>query len=111
MRLNETVMEMTGRLAEYGEDLYWVSIMGHPSATEPWGWQIDGHHLIINYFVLGDQVVMTPTFLGSEPVHATGGKYAGTAGLQSRRRSRVGGGPRAFRRAARQGGNRAGNIG
>jgi hypothetical protein len=78
MRLNETVMEMTGRLAEYGEDLYWMSIMGKPSATEPWGWQIDGHHLIINYFVLGDQVVMTPTFLGSEPVHAKSGRYAGT---------------------------------
>jgi Protein of unknown function (DUF3500) len=78
MRLNETVMEMTGRLAEYGEDLYWMSIMGKPSATEPWGWQIDGHHLIINYFVLGEQVVMTPTFLGSEPVHAKSGRYAGT---------------------------------
>ena len=25
--------------------------------TEPWGWQIDGHHLIVNCFVLGDQVV------------------------------------------------------
>jgi len=78
MRLNETVMEMTGKLDEYGEDLYWLSIMGTPSATEPWGWQIDGHHLIINYFVLDDQVVMTPTFLGSEPVHAKSGKYAGT---------------------------------
>ena len=77
MHLNETVLEMTGRLSEYGEDLYWLSIMGTPSATEPWGWQWDGHHLIINYFVLGDQVVVTPTFLGAEPVHATGGKYAG----------------------------------
>jgi hypothetical protein len=33
--------------------------------------------LIINYFVLGDQVVVTPTFLGAEPVHAKTGKYAG----------------------------------
>ena len=77
MHLNETVQEMTGRLSEYGEDLYWLSIMGKPSATEPWGWQWDGHHLIINYLVLGDQVVMTPNFLGAEPVHATIGKYAG----------------------------------
>jgi len=77
MHLNETVQEMTGRLDEYGEDLYWLSIMGTPSATEPWGWQWDGHHLIINYLVLGDQVVVTPTFLGAEPVHAAIGKYAG----------------------------------
>jgi hypothetical protein len=68
---------MTGKLDEYGEDLYWLSIMGTPSAMESWGWQWDGHHLVINYFVLGDQVVMTPTSLGAEPVHAKGGKYAG----------------------------------
>jgi hypothetical protein len=78
MRLNETVMEMTGRLDEYGEDLYWLSIMGRPSTTQPWGWQLDGHHLNINTFILGDQMVMTPTFLGSEPVYAKSGKYTGT---------------------------------
>jgi hypothetical protein len=83
MHLNETVQEMTGRLSEYGEDLYWLSIMGAPSATEPWGWQWDGHHLIFNYFVLGDQVVMTPTFLGAEPVHATMGKYAGLSAFKT----------------------------
>ena len=78
MRLNETVMEMTGRVDEFGEDLYWLSIMGIPSTAEPWGWQIDGHHLNVNYFVLGDQVVMAPAFLGSEPVFAQSGKYSGT---------------------------------
>jgi hypothetical protein len=78
MRLNETVMEMTGRVDEFGEDLYWLSIMGTPSAAEPWGWQIDGHHLNVNYFVIGDQAVMAPAFLGSEPVFAQSGKYAGT---------------------------------
>jgi predicted nuclease of restriction endonuclease-like (RecB) superfamily len=56
--------------------------MGTPSDRQPWGWQLDGHHLIINYFVLGDQVVMTPTFMGSEPVRADSGKYAGTVVLQ-----------------------------
>jgi hypothetical protein len=83
MHLNETVQEMTGRLDEYGEDLYWLSIMGQPSATEPWGWQWDGHHLIFNYFVVGDQVVMTPAFLGAEPVHARTGKYAGLRVFQA----------------------------
>jgi len=56
--------------------------MGTPSATEPWGWQLDGHHAIVNYFVLGDQVVMTPFFAGSEPVIASSGQYQGTAVLQ-----------------------------
>ena len=43
---------------------------------------MDGHHLIINYFVLGDQVVMTPLFVGSEPVIAPSGKYKGISILQ-----------------------------
>jgi hypothetical protein len=45
--------------------------MGTPSAAEPWGFQFEGHHLVLNYFVLGDQVVMTPSFLGSEPTSVT----------------------------------------
>ena len=53
-------------------------MFGAPSPSEPWGWQIDGHHLIVNCFVLGDQIVMTPNFMGSEPVYAESGKYAGT---------------------------------
>ena len=57
-------------------------MLGEPSADEPWGWQLDGHHVIINYFVLGDQVVMTPLFVGSEPVMAEAGKYKGVAILQ-----------------------------
>jgi Protein of unknown function (DUF3500) len=76
--LNHTIGEITDRWEEYGEWLYWVSVFGTPSADQPWGWQIDGHHLILNCFVLGDQVVMTPMFWGSEPVTADIGKYAGT---------------------------------
>ncbi len=82
MKLNDTLAELTGRTEEYGQWLYHLTVMGTPSATEPWGWQLDGHHLNINYFVLGDQVVMTPTFMGSEPVRAEGGKHAGTVILQ-----------------------------
>ncbi len=83
MKLNHTLGELNhDNFAEYGEWLYWITVMGTPSATEPWGWQLDGHHLIVNYFVLGDQVVMTPSFFGSEPVRATAGKYRGTVIMQ-----------------------------
>ena len=83
MRLNETLAELSGDHEFLGEWLYFITIMGKPSATEPWGWQLDGHHDIINYFVLGDQVVMTPHFTGSEPVTATSGKYKGLSILQN----------------------------
>jgi Protein of unknown function (DUF3500) len=78
MRLNQHLGEVVGRPTEFGEWFYWISIMGTPSPSEPWGFQLDGHHLNINCFVLGDQVVLTPTFMGSEPVSAESGPYAGT---------------------------------
>jgi hypothetical protein len=87
MRLNGYLAEVLNSPDEYGEDLYHLTVMGTPSATEPWGWQLDGHHLIINYCVLGDQVVMTPEFMGSEPVSVSTGRYAGTAVLQDEERA------------------------
>lgn len=82
MRLNETLAELANDPIFLGEWLYFITIMGRPSATEPWGWQFSGHHAIINFFVLGDQVVVTPLFVGSEPVRATSGKYKGVVILQ-----------------------------
>jgi hypothetical protein len=87
MKLNTTLAELNDDdFIQYGEDKYYITVMGEPSPSEPWGWQIDGHHLAINYFVLGDQVVMTPAFWGSEPTVATSGKYKGTEVLQEERR-------------------------
>ena len=78
MRLNHTIGEITGSWVDFGEWYYWLSFFGTPSADEPWGWQLDGHHLILNCLVVGDQMVLTPVFMGSEPVLAEAGKYEGT---------------------------------
>ncbi len=70
---------------QFNDELYWLTIMGTPSTTQPWGWQFEGHHLVINYFVLGDQVVMTPTFMGTEPRVANYGidsEYEGTKSFE-----------------------------
>ncbi len=83
MKLNEHACEITGQTQEYSEWYYWLSIFGTPSPDEPWGWQFDGHHLIINCFILGDQMVLTPQFMGSEPVLAQFGKYVGTRVFQA----------------------------
>jgi hypothetical protein len=83
MRLNETIREITGKGDEYGEWLYWLSIMGTPIDGEPWGWQLDGHHLNLNAFVLNGQLVMSPAFMGSEPVATDEGRYAGTRVFQA----------------------------
>ncbi|HUF74362.1 MAG TPA: DUF3500 domain-containing protein [Gammaproteobacteria bacterium] len=90
MRLNHTVAELIDNFQDYGEDLYFFTVMGEPSAEEPWGWQLDGHHLVINYFVAGDHVVMTPVFMGSEPVTAESGRYAGTTIMQPEQNEALG---------------------
>jgi hypothetical protein len=66
-RINQAAGEAINNIASFNEDAYYWTLMGTPSDSEPWGFQFDGHHLVINYFVLGDQVVMSPCFWGSEP--------------------------------------------
>jgi len=85
MRLNQHLAELTGRPDHYSEWFYYLTFMGEPSETEPWGWQLDGHHLVVNYFVLGNQVVMSPVFTGSEPVIAESGRYKGLSVLEPER--------------------------
>jgi len=79
MKLNLTIGELRGETGELNEWVYWFSVYGSPESGEPWGWQLDGHHVCVNCAIIGDQVVITPTFLGAEPVTATSGKYAGTS--------------------------------
>ena len=38
MRLNEHLGELIANHDEYGEEFYFVTIMGEPSDVEPWGW-------------------------------------------------------------------------
>ncbi len=82
MRTEQTLFELNGEPIRYGEEKYYFTVMGIPSPTEPWGWQMDGHHLVINFFVLGDQVVMTPAFWGGEPAVTTSGMYDGNLIMQ-----------------------------
>ncbi|WP_108660944.1 DUF3500 domain-containing protein [Acuticoccus kandeliae] len=82
MRLNHHLGELVGNFREYGEFKYWLTLFGDPAGDAPFGFQFEGHHLIINAILVGDQLVMTPTFMGSEPVRAETGDHAGTVVLQ-----------------------------
>lgn len=46
---------------------YWFSLFGTPSADEPWGWQLHGHHVGLNFVTVGGRHVIAPVFLGAEP--------------------------------------------
>src|SRR4051812_4604472 len=56
-----------GNRVRFGRAEYYVSILGTPSATEPWMIQFGGHHLAINITVVGGQNVLTPSHTGAQP--------------------------------------------
>jgi hypothetical protein len=78
MHLNRTIGEIRDEVEMLNEWVYWFTIYGEPEPGRPWGWQLDGHHVNVNCVFVGDQMVLTPTFLGAEPVFASAGRYAGT---------------------------------
>ena len=87
MRINGFLAEVTGMRDDFGEWPYFLSIFGDPSEREPWGWQIDGHHLNLNVMVLGDRLSMTPSLMGSEPCRVEIGPLAGTEVMRDEQRA------------------------
>jgi hypothetical protein len=55
-----------GRVA-FGRDEYYISFVGHPSATEPWMIQFGGHHLGLNVTLVGQQGTLAPSHTGAQP--------------------------------------------
>ena len=78
MQLNRFLGDLIGSPAVLGEWSYTFCLFGTPSQSEPWGWQLFGHHLTLSCFVLGRQMVLSPSFLGAEPAYADSGPFAGT---------------------------------
>ena len=87
MRLNRFLGDLVGGRAVLGEWSYTFCMFGTPSQTEPWGWQLFGHHLTLSCFVLGRQMVLSPSFLGAEPAYADSGPFAGISLFEDEERA------------------------
>ena len=59
-----------------------VAVFGEPGGVEPWGWRLDSHHMSLNVTVTGDEVDVTPSFLGANPARVTAGDKAGLEPLR-----------------------------
>lgn len=78
MKLNEALGDLIGLYRDtLREWVYWFTIFGRPSEHEPWGWQLMGHHLVLNCLVLGEHVVLSPVFMGAEMVELDEGRFVG----------------------------------
>ena len=51
----------------WNPDYYSIDMFGDPESSGSWGFQLDGHHLAINFLVHGDKVSIVPAFFGGEP--------------------------------------------
>lgn len=67
MRTNAFLGELCGLPAIMNEYSFNFLLFGVPSESEPWGWSLYGHHLALNCCVLGQHLVISPTFMGAEP--------------------------------------------
>ena len=61
----------------YGNQNYWITFFGEPSATGVWAWQFEGHHISLNFTHAPTGVTCTPMFTGINPAFTTSGAYAG----------------------------------
>jgi len=68
----------------FGQDLYYISVLGTPSASTPWMLQFGGHHLALNITVAGDKGVLTPTLTAAQPgLYTLNGKSVRPLGAES----------------------------
>jgi len=51
----------------FGTEYFSIVIFGKPSSTDPWGFQLDGHHVGVNISVKGSDYSMSPSFIGTQP--------------------------------------------
>lgn len=64
---------------------YHISFYGDPAAspTSPWSWKLEGHHLSLNFTVVGDTIAYAPRFYGANPATVPRGERAGFRALKS----------------------------
>jgi hypothetical protein len=68
----------------FGRDLYYISFLGKPSATDAWMLQFGGHHLALNITIAGEHGVLTPTLTGAQPaLYTKDGKTVRPLGRES----------------------------
>jgi len=67
MKVNQFLGEIVNGTKVLNEKSYNFCMFGTPSTSEPWGWQMFGHHFCMNCLVIEGQIVISPVFMGAEP--------------------------------------------
>ncbi|MFC9770140.1 MULTISPECIES: DUF3500 domain-containing protein [unclassified Pseudarthrobacter] len=84
MRINGFLGDLVQLPQLMNEFSYNFAVYGEPSETEPWGWQLFGHHAALNCLVAGTQLVISPVFMGAEPDMIDAGPHRGVKVFKER---------------------------
>lgn len=77
MTLEEILRSRGGDPKVRNTEKYNIAIFGSPSPTKPWGWRFEGHHLSLNFSLLGDKIIGLPAFYGTNPAELKKGPLKG----------------------------------
>jgi len=61
----------------WASNRYYIALFGNPETDGSWGFQLDGHHLALNFLVHGDAVFIVPAFIGTRPATVKGTEVLG----------------------------------
>jgi hypothetical protein len=59
IELEAVLRELERERSDRDPELYYFTIFGKPSLKEPWGWRVEGHHLSLNFTIVGGKMVAT----------------------------------------------------
>jgi len=81
MSLEAVLYEIEGA-ATRDAGLYTFAVFGDPDAKGIWSWRFEGHHLSVNFTLVGDtHLSTTPSFFGANPAEVRTGSRKGLRAL------------------------------
>lgn len=74
-RFNDTVYQRVKAL-QWSHKNFFFAFFGNPQ-DKSWGYKLEGHHLSVNFTFSGDNISVTPFFIGTDPAEYMISEYAG----------------------------------
>jgi len=78
MSLERILWELENQAPKRDPEYYLVWIFGDPKPGGTWGWRFEGHHLSLNFTIVGGELIAeTPAFWAANPGEVTQGPRKG----------------------------------
>ncbi len=62
---------------------YTICLFGDLASPDPWAWRFEGHHVVLHFTEIGNEVTLSPHFLGTNPArHERAGRVVEPLGAE-----------------------------